>query len=381
MSDSFTETTRTSYGSRLKNAIGGILGGIILIVGGIWLLSWNEGRTIKTKKALQEGAEMVVNIDSIGLSSDNEGKLVHLTGMALTDDVLTDNEFGISANAIHLKRNVEMYQWVEKSETKTEKKLGGAEEKTTKYTYNKKWSSSLQSSSDFRIQEGHQNPSEFAYSGMNESASYVTLKDFVLAPSLINKIGGYSSLDISGTDVSGIENAKLTTNKIYIGKGSEQSPQIGDMRITYQIVKPQIISVVGQQNSNNLGSFSASNGKEISMVSTGVVSADQMFTQALKSNKLTGNLLRIGGLLALIIGFSMLFKPLVVLADFVPLFGRLVGAGTGFIAFILGLSIGLVTIAIAWIAYRPFVAIPLLVIVAGLLVLLVIRSRKKRLAA
>ncbi len=381
MSDSFTETTRTSYGSRLKNAIGGILGGIILIVGGIWLLSWNEGRTIKTKKALQEGAEMVINIDSVGLSANNEGKLVHITGMALTDDILTDNEFGISVNAIHLKRNVEMYQWVEKSESTTEKKLGGAEEKTTKYTYNKKWSSSLQSSSDFRIPEGHQNPSEFAYSGMDESASDVTLKDFVLAPSLISKIGGYSSLDISGTDVTGIEDAKLTTNKIYIGKGSGQSPQIGDIRITYQIVKPQIISVVGQQNSNNLGSFPASNGKEISMVSTGVVSADQMFTQALKSNKLTGNLLRIGGLLALIIGFSMLFKPLVVLADFVPLFGRLVGAGTGFIAFILGLSIGLVTIAIAWIAYRPFVAIPLLVVVAGLIVLLVIRSGKKRLVA
>lgn len=381
MSDSFTEVTRTSYGSRLKNAIGGILVGIVLIIGGIWLLSWNEGRTIKNKKALQEGAAAVISIDSIGFTSELEGKLIHTTGTAITEDVLSDIEFGITANAIHLKRDVEMYQWTEKSETKTEKKVGGSEEKTTTYTYTKKWSSTHHSSADFKKPEGHQNPTEFLYKSTSYSAANVSLKDFMLSEAHINKIGGYSSLDISSVNVSAIENAKLLSNKIYIGSGTDQSPVVGDMRITFKVVNPKVISIIGKQSSNNLVPYVTTNGKTLAMVSIGVTSADQMFQEALQSNKVMGWVLRLVGIIMLIIGFSLIFKPLVVLADVLPILGRIVGAGTGFIAFILGLSIGLVTIAIAWIAYRPLVAIPLLAVVLFLIVASIMRSRKKRLAS
>lgn len=381
MSDSFTEVTRTSYGSRLKNALGGILVGLILIIGSIWLLSWNEGRTIKNKKALQEGAAAVISIDSIGFTSELDGKLVHTTGTAITEDVLADNEFGVTANVIHLKRNVEMYQWVEKSETKTEKKVGGAEEKTTTYTYSKKWSSTHNSSSDFKKPEGHQNPSEFPYKAASYTAANVTLKDFTLGAPLISKIGGYTSLDISAINVSAIDNAKLSGNKVYIGKGSEQSPEVGDMRITFSVVNPKVISVVAKQSSHNLVPYVATNGKTIALVNNGVASADQMFAEALQSNKIMGWVLRLVGVVLLIIGFNLIFKPFVVLADVLPILGRIVGAGTGFISLILGLSIGLVTIAIAWIAYRPLVAIPLLAVVLFLIVAGIMRSRKKRLAA
>jgi hypothetical protein len=381
MSDSFTEVTRTSYGSRLKNAIGGILVGLVLIIGGIWLLSWNEGRTIKNKKALQEGASAVISIDSIGFTSELEGKLVHTTGTAITEDVLSDIEFGVKANAIHLKRKVEMYQWIEKSETKTEKKVGGAEEKKKTYTYSKKWSSSHHSSADFKIPEGHQNPSEFSYKSESYSAANVTLKDFVLSESIISKIGGFSTLDISDINVSAIANAKLSSNKVYVGLGNDQGPQVGDMRIAFDVVNPKVISVIAKQNNNHLVPYVSSNGKTITLVNIGVASADQMFAEALQSNKVMGWILRLVGVIMLIIGFNLIFRPFVVLADILPILGRVVGAGTGFISFILGLSIGLVTIAIAWIAYRPFVAIPLLAVVLFLIVVAIMRSRKKRLAA
>ena len=37
-----------------KNKTGGILGGIILVIIGICLLWYNEGRTVKTQKAISE---------------------------------------------------------------------------------------------------------------------------------------------------------------------------------------------------------------------------------------------------------------------------------------------------------------------------------------
>ncbi|MBN1186742.1 MAG: TMEM43 family protein [Bacteroidales bacterium] len=380
MSDTFTEVTRKSYGSRIKGAFGGILFGLILIIGGIWLLSWNEGRTIKTKRALNEGAEQVVSVDASTILPGNENLLIHISGMAETSVTLTDSKFGVSANAIHLKRDVEMYQWVEDSESKSEKKVGGAEETSTTYTYKKEWSGSLSNSSDFKKPEGHTNPSAMPYDDDMVSAADVFIGKYKLSTNLISSISGYEPLDISSLNVSNIPDAKLEGNRIFIGKGSEASPEIGDVRINFSIVSPKVVSAVGKQTASTISSFTVSNGKDISMLYVGNLTADEMFTKAKKSNKITGYLLRLLGLVLLIAGFNFIFRPIAVLSDVVPFFGRIVRAGTGFLSFILGLIIGLVTMALAWIAYRPIVAIPLLVGAAALLVWSIIRSRKKKLA-
>jgi hypothetical protein len=56
----------------------------------------------------------LVTVDASSVDPANEGKLVHLTAKAVTDETLADDMFGVSANAIKLRRNVEMYQWKEK---------------------------------------------------------------------------------------------------------------------------------------------------------------------------------------------------------------------------------------------------------------------------
>ena len=109
MSDSFTEVTHTSWLSRIKSAIGGVFFGLILIIAGIILLSWNEGRTIKQKRALNEGKNLVVSISSTGIDGANEGKLVHLSDMANTDNILNDAVFGISSvHSVSHLQNLQM---------------------------------------------------------------------------------------------------------------------------------------------------------------------------------------------------------------------------------------------------------------------------------
>lgn len=61
---SFTETTTTSWFSRLKGALIKIVVGFILLIACIWLLFWNEGRSVKTYRALVEGAGLVVSVDN-----------------------------------------------------------------------------------------------------------------------------------------------------------------------------------------------------------------------------------------------------------------------------------------------------------------------------
>jgi hypothetical protein len=65
------------------------------------------------------------------------------------------------------------------------------------------------------------------------------------------------------------------------------------------------------------------------------------------------------------IGTALVFKPLKVLADVLPLAGRIVGAGTGFIAFLLSAVSATTIIALSWLWYRPLLGIALLALALG----------------
>jgi hypothetical protein len=66
------------------------------------------------------------------------------------------------------------------------------------------------------------------------------------------------------------------------------------------------------------------------------------------------------------IGLSLVLKPLSVLADVLPILGDIVGIGTGVIAFLVALVLSAATVAVAWILYRPLLAIGLLAIGGGI---------------
>ena len=136
----YTETTQTSFFSRLGNSFSGIGMGIALLVAGTALLWWNEGDFVATRDALNETqAQTQIVGDAKNLGSSFAGSVVHVTGYADTKQVLNDSEFGISQTAIALVRDVEYYQWTETSKQEKRQKLGGGEETVTVYNYHAKW--------------------------------------------------------------------------------------------------------------------------------------------------------------------------------------------------------------------------------------------------
>ena len=146
----YQKVTKTSYGGRLKNALGGVGAGFLMLILGTVLLFWNEGRTVKTTRMLKEAQGVCVELgDPAQINSEVNGKMVHATGYADTKDILTDGQFGISVNAIKLIRSTEFYQWVEHTSTTTKDKIGGGQETVTTYTYSKEWVSSPVNSSSF----------------------------------------------------------------------------------------------------------------------------------------------------------------------------------------------------------------------------------------
>ena len=364
MSDSFTETTSTGWFSRIGNSIKGILVGMIMIIIAFPVLFWNEGRAVKTRKDLDQGAKECVSADAAAVDNANDGKLVHISGMATAKGSLSDSQFGVTAEALKLKRTVEMYQWKENTETSKKKKLGGSEEKTTTYSYETIWAEDRIDSGKFKKPSGHSNPSS-SLSSQSWSASPITVGGFTLSSELIGQIDNFAAFSAQKpqAEMTPIDGRKVQFNngQYYIGDNAA-SPVVGDVRVSFQAAMSTDVSVVAKQSGQSFSPFTGGSGTTINMLHMGKHTADAMFTSAQESNKMLTWILRVVGFVVMFIGFSLLFKPLSVVADVLPIAGAIVGIGTGIVAFLLAAPLSLITIAVAWIFYRPLIGVPLLIL-------------------
>src|SRR5579872_4130337 len=127
----------TSWGSRLGKSLVGALFGVVLFLIAFPLLIWNEYNSVQTIRALEEGSGQCMSVAADKVDDGNQGKLIHTTGQATTTETLKDDPFGVSANALLLKRKAEIYQWKERKESKTEKQAGGKEVTVTKFYHDK----------------------------------------------------------------------------------------------------------------------------------------------------------------------------------------------------------------------------------------------------
>lgn len=377
---SFTETTRTSWLARLKNALIGAVIGIILVIAAIWALVWNEGRSIKAYRALTEGAGVVVSVSAEEIAPSNEGKLIHISGKLTPGGVPTDPEFGIAADgAVAIRREVEMYQWVEKSESRSETKLGGSEQTVTTYTYSREWKSGREDSGDFRQPEGHENP-DLVVDGQSFAIDSAKVGAFTVSGENVAGLGAETDLRLTEEGARRAERllsrtVHLDRGGFYVGSDPSQ-PQVGDLRIRYNRADLAEASFVAAQSGGWLKPFTASNGREIFLSAAGEANAATMFDAAQAENTMIMWLIRLGGIVGLLVGFSLFFSILGVIADVVPIAGSLVRFGTGLIALVLTALVGPLAIAIGWFAYRPLLSLGL--VACGVLVAFAVLRFRRR---
>lgn len=371
---SYTEKTTQSWFARVKSALAGLVIGPLLVIVAIILLFWNEGRAIETYKALVEGAGLVINVAAETPDSANEGKLVHVAGEVVPGGVAEDPDFSIAADgAFGINRSVDMYQWVEKQESKTEKMLGGGEETVTTYTYEKEWRSERVKSENFRQPDGHENP-DLPLESRNFTVPEARLGGFTLPGRAVADLGQARALQLSDDDARRFADyfgtdmpVERRNGELYAGSNPSR-PEIGDLRISYQRADLKEASFVGAQQGDTLSPYKTTSGHEIFLKAAGRVPAEAMFEQAQDENTIITWLIRAGGLVCMLIGFNLFFSIIGVIADVVPLFGSIVGFGTGLVSLILTLLLGPVAIAIGWFAYRPLLALAIVgigVLVAG----------------
>jgi Transmembrane protein 43 len=382
--DSYTEVTQQSWFSRIADSIKGILFGGFLFLVAFPILFWNEGRAVKTAKTINEGAKSAIAVAAASVNPANEGKLVYLTGHAESKAAVADPVFGVKADAsIKLVRTVEMYQWKESSESKTEKNLGGSTTTEKTYTYKKEWAPSLVASADFKQAAEHTNPAAMPYAATTVASDVVTVGAFSLSPSQVGRLTAKEVLPVTALTVLPKPlqaKFKLDGQRLYQG-ADPANPQVGDVRVSFAVLRATDVSVISQQIGASFTPYIAKTGNTFDVLREGTYSLAALIEQEKSSNSTLTWILRGLGLFLLFLGLRMILAPLEVLMDVVPFLGDLLGAGLTLIALLVAAAVGTVTIAVAWIVYRPLLGVVLLLVAGGLVYLIKTQMAKKKAAA
>lgn len=367
--NSYTEVTTQSYGQNVKNSFGGIVIGLILFVISVIMLWSNEGNLARQNEIADYVNKNAIPIENNLVDKINDNKLISTSGTAVTDESLTDGIITIP-NALVLDRKVEMYQWEENEDTKTETQMGGSTKETTTYSYNKVWSEEPIDSSKFH-KTSYSNPpftlkSERYNAQEGEFGAYKLTK---VQTSALRDLEDYTTLQ---------HNDKYSVVGNYYFKGYNfDSPNIGDIRISYSYMQSGApMSVIGMQRADKTITPMIIKQGKVYIQYDGLLSQSEMVQKFKKGNLLTTNIFRILGFLLMLIGLNLMVKPLATLLSFIPIFANVVSFITSGFVFLVALILSLTVIAIAWCFYRPFLTIILLLIVVLLIMLIKSKIRK-----
>ncbi|ROL54773.1 Transmembrane protein 43, partial [Anabarilius grahami] len=327
---------------RLSASTGGVIAGLCLFVLSLHVLFTNEGRALRTSSSLDEGLSQVVSLHpDLMLDPQNNNRLVHLTGTLRTAQPLYDPNYGVSVQTVKLQRRVEMYQWVEYSESRDIKENGETKTETT-YSYNTEWKSEVISSRHFDQEVGHMNPSAMAVESVTVVAPDVWVGRLFLSKGLVEQINDFQTLSLAGLPVP-VSNTFLT------------------------------VSIVAMQQADQLTAFRTRAGGALEILYMGDLSAEEVFAKEHQLNAMKTWALRLGGWALMFLSVSLSTRIIYTLVDSVPVLRELVSAGLKIFALCVSCSLSLLTIAAGWIFYRPLLGV--MIALLALLPLLIAHAR------
>ncbi len=313
-------------------------------------------------RGLAEASGVVVEASADAVAPANEGKLVHVVGKAEAAAPIEDSDLSLSFdNQVAVDRTVEMYAWTEKKEEKTQDNTGGSQTTTTTYTYSKAWTDSPADSSSFAHPEGHENPQlPFAlaqiFGERRASGRLHAGRDHGRHDRRAD------ALEARRAPRAGAQSA----GNLYKGE-NPATPAVGDVRVHYTgMPSGTIVSVLAAQSHDGFAPYTTSNGYTIHLARAGNEQASAMIKEQQQAEAFLTWILRAVGFVVMFAGFAMFFGPIATLASVLPFLGTIVRGATSFFAFVLTIPVALVTIALAWLAFRPLIGGGILVLAAVL---------------
>lgn len=156
------------------------------------------------------------------------------------------------------------------------------------------------------------------------------------------------------------------SNVLYFGR-VPGSPEVGDVRVTFEKVVPAKVTIMAVVDGDSFKPYKAKNGKRFQTLVMGKKSGDEIIEGEKEANNMILWALRILGIMIIIGGLKGIFGFLETILKVVPFIANIFGWGVGIVCTVVGIVWSLIVIALAWLFYRPVLAICLLAI-AGFLI-------------
>jgi len=397
---------------------GEFMTGCVLIPFALVFLWKNEKKLVTYAKCMDAAQEDCITVDNSSVDEKNNFRLVHTTGKTQNDTELVDNEFAVTAeNSYRLTRTVEMFQWQEHHHAKTDSH-------PEHWTYSKGWFTHHIDSSGFR-ESGHENPgNEWPFKSNTIAGQNVTLGQYRLSASQISRLGHSNRKDVAPEDKMVEATADAMSNcgfsafeargKYLVASTDDNSlvgDHIGQYRVSFTYDKCDTTTIIAQQMQDDdevftfrkwnpekihvpYGNSTDAEGDEtcgnplccyicmcvnccfsvmfeevVDRATDGKETKESYFESQQELVKQLNSVFRPLGIVATIMGFYMLFAPVIKLLAYIPLVGWLLSSLTAVAAFVFALVVGgtmsCLVIAIAWVFFRPLIGIPLLLVVCA----------------
>lgn len=218
--------------------------GVLLILCSMLLVGYSEYNIIKVLMNRDSLNNKTIEVKSIIVDKNNNGKLVFVNGYIILNKDLEDKDFNVKIRTSKLERIVEIYQYKETKE----------DDET--YSYETDWYNELIDSSKFKNSE-YKNPSDIKY----KSEVYyndVFLCAFKLNNKEIDDLGLNSRyLDLNSEFAS--KNGFNISNEYYTTSKDIDFPEVGDIRISFRYNNSNSASVIAKQSNNMFEDYKLNN--------------------------------------------------------------------------------------------------------------------------
>lgn len=224
--------------------IGGVLLkvlGALLLLGGLALLASTENGLLAYRQAAQRHGGEILDLDrQIGPEIGQYGYMARVAGTPRVVVPPRDVDFNQSAAVPVLIRHVEMFQWREVI-------VGGVA------YYELDWVDRPVDSNRFEHPAGHANPGKFPIVGRQFDAGEVRVGGFRLSTPLLHALPGSARLTPDARALPPNLAASFSADGDYLTTSAHpQSPRLGDLRVSWETVPVQTVTVVGRLDGDTL---------------------------------------------------------------------------------------------------------------------------------
>ena len=216
------------------------LGAVVLLIG-VGVAAVTEKGQIDYRAQMMRHGGDVLDLGANGRpDADVQGYMVRVVGPLQVVESPLDTQFNQQTNQPVLIRHVQMFQW-------HQMKYGGP------VSYELDWEDKPIDSSHFDHPEGHSNPGSFPIESAQFDAGLVRVNDFVLSPALVHALTGSQPI---APDLRNLPSNLAASFSLYddhlVTSAVPSNPQVGDLRVSWDAVPVQTVTIVAKVDGNKL---------------------------------------------------------------------------------------------------------------------------------